>query len=500
MMSANYLTGNLHYLRGNLHCFHLLLGRVGKSMYCAGLQVEQLGRDASAAGEKETSNVGVGESTGGVAKPSNVKSISMSNSFSILSEVDPWNQNDNNEELRGTSELNIINESDSEDVDEGMNLSPKQNEVRQVIFENNLSVCAILESHVAESNLDRMCKFVFNHWDWVSNAMTSTKGTRIIVGWNRNDVDVTVIHQESQAVHTRIWLKVERKELFFSFIYAHNRYIHRQSLWNGLCLHYNYIHNRPWCLLGDFNASLFIGDTSTGSSALDIAMREFKECVDHIEKLDRVMANIEFLDSFIGAHAVFKPYRIFDHSPSVLSIPTQVKVRPRPFKFFNVITLNARKLKYLKKPLRKLMYEKGNLHGNVIRLRAELDQLQTDLDRDPSNVSLREAEAEAVLASNEAIVIEEKFLKQKYKIAWLKDGDSNSAYFPKAVKSHIIRSRIDVVTDTMGAVFHNDDVLIGFGFHDRMVSWIMECDGIALHIVFYITGPIGSQVTFCLCL
>ncbi|GKG22304.1 RNA-directed DNA polymerase, eukaryota, reverse transcriptase zinc-binding domain protein, partial [Tanacetum coccineum] len=151
----------------------------------------------------------------------------MSNSFSIMSEEDPWNQNDNNEELRGTSELNIINKSDSEDVDEyihvaswnirGMNLSPKQNEVRQVIFENNLSVCAILESHVAKSNLDRMCKFVFNHWDWVYNAMTSTKGTQIIVGWNRNDVDVTVIHQDSQAVHTRIWLKVERKELFFSF-------------------------------------------------------------------------------------------------------------------------------------------------------------------------------------------------------------------------------------------------------------------------------------------
>ncbi|GJR69255.1 hypothetical protein Tco_0015320 [Tanacetum coccineum] len=317
--------------------------------------------------------------------------------------------------------------------------------------------------------------------------MTSTKGTRIIVGWNRNDVDIKVIHQESQAVHTRIWLKVERKELFFSFIYAHNRYIHRRSLWNGLCLHYNYIRNRPWCLLGDFNASLFIGDTSTGSSALDIAMREFKECVDHIEvvdvqstglqytwnqkpkgtdgilkKLDCVMANIEFLDSFVGAHAVFKPYRISDHSPSVLSIPMQVKVRPRHFKFFNVITLNARfldvvseewarhvfgfhmfqvvrKLKYLKKPLRKLM--------------------------DPSNVSLREAKAEAVLAFNEAIVIEEKFLKQKAKIAWLKDGDSNYAYFHKAVKSRISRSRIDVVTDTMGVVFHNDDVAKAFINH-----------------------------------
>ncbi|GJV34578.1 ribonuclease H-like domain-containing protein [Tanacetum coccineum] len=40
---------NLHYLRGNLHCFHLLLGMVGKSMYYARLQVEQLGCDASAA-------------------------------------------------------------------------------------------------------------------------------------------------------------------------------------------------------------------------------------------------------------------------------------------------------------------------------------------------------------------------------------------------------------------------------------------------------------------
>ncbi|GJZ00797.1 hypothetical protein Tco_0518226 [Tanacetum coccineum] len=396
-------------------------------------------------GKKETSNVGVGESTGGAAKPSNVKSISMSNSFSILSEEDPWNQNDNNEELRGTSELNIINESDSEDVDE----------------------------------------YITMHEGVI--------GTRIIVGWNRNDVDIKVIHQESQAVHTRIWLKVEHKELFFSFIYAHNRYIHRRSLWNGLCLHYNYIRNRPWCLLGDFNASLFIGDTSTGSSALDISMREFKECVDHIEvvdvqstglqytwnqkpkgtdgilkKLDRVMANIEFLDSFVGAHAVFKPYRISDHSPSVLSIPTFLDVVSEEwarhvsgFHMFQVV----RKLKYLKKPLRKLMYEKGNLHGNVIRLHAELDQLQTDLDRDPSNVSLREAKAEAVLSFNEAIAIEEKFLKQKAKIAWLKDGDSNSAYFHKAVKSRISRSRIDVVTDTMGAVFHNDDVAKAFINH-----------------------------------
>ncbi|GKE53615.1 hypothetical protein Tco_1488771, partial [Tanacetum coccineum] len=131
------------------------------------------------------------------------------------------------------------------------------------------------------------------------------------------------------------------------------------------------------------------------------------------------------------------------------------------FHMFKVV----KKLKCLKKPIRKLMYEKGNLHDNVIRLRAELDRLQTALDMDPSNVRLREDEAGAVLAFNEALIIEEKFLKQKAKIEWLKVGDSNSAYFHKAVKSRISRSQIDVITDATGAVFHNDDVAKAFINH-----------------------------------
>ncbi|GJQ92981.1 hypothetical protein Tco_0004120 [Tanacetum coccineum] len=207
-----------------------------------------------------------------------------------------------------------------------------------------------------------------------------------------------------------------------------------------------------------------------------------------LKKLDRVMANLEFQDSYVGAHAVLNPYQISDHSPSVLTIPSLVKVKPKPFKFYNVTILNERfkevvsegslkhvsgfhmfrvvkKLKGLKKPIRKLMYDKGNLHANVIRLRDNLDWLQTDLDKDLSNVNLREDEAAAVIAFNEALVIEEKFLKQKEKIAWLNEGDSNSAYFHKAIKSQISRSRINVVTDAEGVVFQNDDVAKAFISH-----------------------------------
>nr|GEW81587.1 hypothetical protein [Tanacetum cinerariifolium] len=207
-----------------------------------------------------------------------------------------------------------------------------------------------------------------------------------------------------------------------------------------------------------------------------------------LRKLDQVLANLEFLDVFMGAYAVFKPYRISDHSPAVLSIPSLVKVKPMPFKIFNVIILDDRfkdvvrnawmaqissfymfrvvkKLKGPKKPIRKLMYDKGNLHDNVIRLREELDKVQTDLDSDPSNFSLWEKEAVTVADFNEALLMEEKFLKQKAKITWLKERDSNTAYFHKVVKSRVSRSRIDVVTDAYGNVHHSTEVAKAFINH-----------------------------------
>nr|GEU42773.1 hypothetical protein [Tanacetum cinerariifolium] len=180
--------------------------------------------------------------------------------------------------------------------------------------------------------------------------------------------------------------------------------------------------------------------------------------------------------------------RIFDHSSSVLYIPSIVKVKPNPFKFFNVSILDKRfkdvvregwpshvsgfdmfrvvkKLKGLKKPIRKMMYDKGNLHANVIRLRENLDRLKTDLDNDPSNASIREEEASAVVAFNEVVLIKEKFLKQKAKITWLREGGANTTYFHKMVRSRESRSRIDVVTDVNGAVFQNDNVAKAFINH-----------------------------------
>ncbi|GJR05915.1 RNA-directed DNA polymerase, eukaryota, reverse transcriptase zinc-binding domain protein [Tanacetum coccineum] len=261
--------------------------------------------------------------------------VTTSNSFSALEEDDSRTWDEDN---GGTNDnaFHVVNDSDSEDVDEYITMKEGTKLVSQ------------------ESSNDQ-------------EASTPLERTRIIVGWNHDDVDVSVIHQDPQVIHTRIWIKADKKEFFCSFVYAHNYYIHRRPLWSSLCLHKRYINNRSWCLLGDFNASLYVDDTSIGPSTLDITMRKFKECVETMEvmdvqrtglhftwnqkpkgkdgilrKLDRVLANLEFQDQFVGVHAIFKPYRISDHSPSVLSIPSRVKLKPKPFKFFNVAILDKR--------------------------------------------------------------------------------------------------------------------------------------------------------------
>ncbi|GJX60328.1 hypothetical protein Tco_0291718 [Tanacetum coccineum] len=245
----------------------------------------------------------------------------------------------------------------------------------------------------------------------------------------------------------------------------------RRQLWSDLGMHKYVVRGFPWVLIGDFNVALNLEDSFSGSSTLNSAMYDFKACVNKIEvmdinatglhytwnqklkggggvlkKLDRIMGNIDFIDTFPGAYAIFQPYRISDHSPAVLKLPTLISPKPKPFKFFNFLALKPMKL--LKKPLRKLLPDQGYLHERVNKLRLELDEVQKALDTNPADSILREEECVYVQAFNEAKLDEERFLKQKAKVDWLEAGDTNSAYFYKTIKGRNQRSRIDSILNT----------------------------------------------------
>ncbi|GJV63641.1 hypothetical protein Tco_1474469 [Tanacetum coccineum] len=180
-------------------------------------------------------------------------------------------------------------------------------------------------------------------------------------------------------------------------------------LWQSLCHHSVYIRDRPWCTLGYFNSTLFLEDYTSSSSSFNKSMREFKECVEEIEVKDVQRSGLQFTWSQ-------KP-----------------KGKDGLLKKIDRIIANV-DFNDVFKPLRKLLYEKGNLHTNVTRLRDDLDRAQICLDANPFNVALRENEATAVVAFNDALIMED-------------------------------RSRIDVVICADGTTVDNEKVVDAFVSH-----------------------------------
>ncbi|GJS06220.1 hypothetical protein Tco_0363016 [Tanacetum coccineum] len=188
----------------------------------------------------------------------------------------------------------------------------------------------------------------------------------------------------------------------------------------------------------DFNATLFLDDMAAGSSSIDIAMREFKQCVDEIKVSDLQQS---------GAHAIFQPYRMSDHAPAVLNIPWTIMKKPRPFKFSNILVSNAR----FKEVVSNCWNTPCNIHENVKNIRHELDRVQRDLDLDSFNDILREEEVVSVQAFNEAVLLEERFLRQKAKINWLKEGNvtnlNMSNLFSRKLEEHVAMDMTRMVSD-----------------------------------------------------
>nr|GFB52987.1 hypothetical protein [Tanacetum cinerariifolium] len=304
------------------------------------------------------------------------------------------------------------------------NRSPKQKEVKQVVYKNNLSVCMILESHVDVSAIYDTCRKVCRRWKWTSNENLCDKGSRIILGWNDDIVDVMIMSQTNQVMQVQVNVHENNKTIFCSFVYIDNYYVDRQALWSNLIGYAGLMRSRPCILLSDFNVALNLEDHCCGGYEPNIVKRDFKEYVQSKEvmdvncaglhftwnqkpkgsdgilnKIDRIMGNLQFNDDFLGSFAIFESYQISDHSPCMLRIPKIAKLKPKPFKFSNFLVykegfremvesgwnlnegfremvesgwnLNVdryamyrvvKHLKGLKSPFHKLLHALGNLH------------------------------------------------------------------------------------------------------------------------------------------
>ncbi|KAL2922409.1 50S ribosomal protein L20 [Bienertia sinuspersici] len=152
-------------------------------------------------------------------------------------------------------------------------------------------------------------------------------------------------------------------------------------------------------------------------------------------KLDRVMANDSWMDTYVKGNALFLPEGNFDHSPMILRVDNQEHGGKKPFKYFRMWTntkdykqrikeawnLNGqgtkmfcltRKLKQVKHSLIDLNRKGFNaIQAEDVKAFQNLTAIQQEIQQDPYNTDLIQAEKEASLEYNQKHKIYMQYLK-----------------------------------------------------------------------------------------
>ncbi|KAJ9536534.1 hypothetical protein OSB04_un000286 [Centaurea solstitialis] len=362
------------------------------------------------------------------------------------------------------------------------------------------------KTHVREDLLADTCNSVFGAWKWVSNVSVSNRGTRIVIAWDESVGDVMVLDIHAQSIHCFFKLRGSQESFFITFVYGANNLHERKSLWSNLRKAKVLMGDRPWVILGDFNSMLFPHDGFGGCSRRNASMEDFFACVEDIEvvdivytgvnytwtqkprggeglhrKLDRILANTDFLSKFDGSSASFQPRGLSDHAVGILEVKCVKCKRNVGFKFDNFVADNVdflevvasewrqpvfgsfmhkllTHLKRLKKPLRCLRGRCGDVSKRVLALKEELEAVQLSCDMDPQNPDLMEDLAHMYLAYEKALMDEESYFRQRAKVKWIREGDCNTKFFHNVVKERRGRNFIRTIAGSDGIFVHDDAV------------------------------------------
>ncbi|XP_071712605.1 uncharacterized protein [Rutidosis leptorrhynchoides] len=396
----------------------------------------------------------------------------------------------------------------------GMSSLDKQFEVKNLINDEVLSMCIVLETHLKNNNISQACANAFNKWEWHSNISHSPNSCRIVVGWDENKVHVMILNCTKQVIFYLVEVVSTGDKIYCFFVYACNKGKDKVVVWKDLQMPKSITYKKPWFIMGDFNVTRYLNEHSSGSSMMTEDMKEFNACINDIEiedinssgfhftwtkslknprcrtlkKLDRIMINDEVMNSIPQAHGVFLPYIISDHSHAILCIPNFMVCKPKSFRFMNftadkeafqpivekgwstqhvgcAMFFLIMKLKGLKKDLKDLTWVNGDIIKRVKELKEKLKDMQAKIDVDAHDVSIR-AQATQILndyetAKHDAFLI----LQQKTKIKWLSEGDKNTKYFHKVLKCRKQKAKVESIFNENDTRFYGDEVADQFVTH-----------------------------------
>lgn len=383
----------------------------------------------------------------------------------------------------------------------GINDKKKHSDFSNWFNVNKVSIGAILESHVKESNLSTEMTALCPGWSFFSNHSEDEDG-RIIIFW-KHPVQVSILQKSKQAMTVSVQYP-DSPSFSVTAVYAANNVDERRELWKNLVdtqalLSLNL---SSWIIGGDFNEITHCAEHSeTTFNQITPHMIELSACFEDLEvrdlryhgprftwtnkqpddpvakNLDRILVNEHWLQAFPLCQAYFSAPIISDHSPGLVKLDCGKQVAgSKPFKFFNYLvrhpdfrstieagweispedswTLSSlsKKQKLLKKFLKSL--NKDNFSDIQKRVRETallLQDLQVNSLTNPSESSFQ---AKRTCRDKLSFLktIEEFFFHQKSIIKWLQLGDQNTGFFHKIAKARNFYNAIHSLLDLQGVV------------------------------------------------
>ncbi|CAL9007242.1 unnamed protein product [Prunus brigantina] len=310
--------------------------------------------------------------------------------------------------------------------------------------------------------------------------------------WWDNSVEVQVLAFSKNLIDTEITEKGGGKRRRISWIYGTPNREEKNDFWSwiGNSLQPGSI---PWMCIGDFNELIWEFEKK-GGRAFNLNSRRYlqefmnqKKLLDLgfqgqaftwrgrraegvliQERLDRGLINYRWQEAWPCSVAIHLPAVGSDHCPILILTEGRQEKVTRPFKFeaywvtdpecrevihrsWNMhngggsVSCWNKKQRRCRYDLRKWSRGKfSNARLKIDTLNAELEVLQRDWEENVGRIE------RVKLELNETWGQEEKFWKQRSRITWLKEGDSNTAFFHHSTLQRRRRNRVSKIKGVNG--------------------------------------------------
>lgn len=346
---------------------------------------------------------------------------------------------------------------------------------------NNVDVLCIQETK--REFIDKsLCQYMWGDgnviWEFVPS---SNAAGGLLSIWNNESFDVDRrVAGKGFILLEGTWTK-ENKKVCIINVYAPCDLQGKREQWDEIKHLKSSSHVGLWCILGDFNSIRYQHERMTSSQSVgsSTSITEFNSWISDMEveevrsvgrfftwcrpngsvmsKLDKFFLNDDWLSQWPDTTQFVLDRDFSDHCPILLRSRAN-DWGPKPFKimdwwlkeksFQNTVVHNwsnyhpsgwggfvlKQKLKFIKNHIRQWSLQNGGITSTKIQnLKKDLNALEAGVNG--SNMSQADMELKKALQEQlwTAAIAYESMRRQKSRVKWIREGDTNSAYFHRLI-------------------------------------------------------------------